>query len=441
MSPQTPDALREQAERLLNERAEAPRPPAVQDREQLIRDLMRQQQELQVHQVELQLQNQQLLQANAELEEARREYQELFDGAPVGYLTLTNSGMIVRSNLTAATQLHVERLRLTGRRFSAYVAPEGASTFALTLRRVFEGPVKRTVELPMVATDGSTFTALLDIVAVPSEGGLLRHCHVTMTDITAQRRAQDEVLRLNATLEERVERRTRQIRELDEELETFVYAVTHDLMTPLRHIRSFTQLLSEATPTQTDQQARHLQHVDQSVERMELLLRALLDFFRTGQQRIRFQDVDLGRLVREVRKDLAPELAGREVQLSTDALPVVYGDRMTLQLALTNLLHNAVKFTRGRPNARIRVFARSTDREHVIAVEDNGVGFNMRQKDRLFGVFQRLHSDREFEGTGIGLALVRRIVHRHGGRVWAEGFPDRGATFFFSLPKDRETRD
>ncbi|MFC6660643.1 sensor histidine kinase [Deinococcus multiflagellatus] len=277
--------------------------------------------------------------------------------------------------------------------------------------------------------------AQLEAEAVPGAPGQGWHCRLTLTDVTMQRAAQDEVLRLNTALEAQIEERTRHIRELNDELETFLYAAAHDLTTPLRHIRSFTAQLSAQMPEPTDEHLRCAANVEQATLHMEHQLRALLTVFRLGRSRMRFQPVDLTRVLHEVRKDLKPELRGREVALSTDGLPRVLGDSLALQLVFTHLLGNALKFSRPRPQARIQVGAQESEREWLLYVRDNGVGFNMRQKERLFGVFQRLHHNTEFEGLGVGLALVRRIVNRHGGRVWAEGKVDQGATFWFSLPK------
>ena len=405
------------------------------DPAELLAELLRQRHELQVHQIELELQNEQLSRTNSALEEARHEFQELFDGAPVGYVVLDRSGAVLRANLTVARQLAADRTMIQRRRFSSFVDRSDASSYALFLRRVLEGQRPQVLELPLNRSGGGSFVARLEGEAVPGTQGEGAVCRVTVTDITLQREAQDEVQRLNETLEERVNERTEQLRGLNEELETFMHAVTHDLLAPLRHIRAFTRLLLGDLQPQTPQQQGHAEKVEQSVTSMETLLDALMDFFRSGQQRLRFQPVDLNRVLTEVRKDLAAEFEGREVRLEADPLPVVRGDSLALQLVFSSLLGNALKFTRQRPSTRIRVCSRETAREYVVCVEDNGVGFNMRQKTRLFGMFQRLHSGEQYEGLGVGLALVRRLVQRHGGRVWAEGTPDQGATFWISFPK------
>lgn len=429
------DELRRRAERVLDEQPGAAGGEYPADPQALIDELRLRQHELHVHQIELQLQMEQLIQTNVELERARSEFADLFDFAPIGYLTLDRTGMILQANLTASVQLGTPRESLTRKRLSGFVDPAHASSLALFLRRVFASPEKRTVELRLRGAGGRPFHAQLECLATGDGHGPPTQCRAAIIDITAQREAQEEVLRLNATLEERVEQRTAHIRELNEELETFVYSVTHDLLTPLRHIRTFSDRLVGASPAGDDEQARYAEHVRHSVERMEHLLNALMSFFRISRQRVKFVTVDLNRVLKEVLKDLQGDLAGRDVRFTADPLPRVTGDSATLQLVFLNLLANALKFTRGRDPARIHVGAQENEREYVILVEDNGVGFNMRQKGRLFSLFQRLHSERDFGGTGVGLAQVRRVVLRHGGRVWAEGKPGQGAIFWFSLPK------
>ncbi|MBZ9749777.1 PAS domain S-box protein [Deinococcus sp. HMF7604] len=439
--PEGTDDLREQAERELQTQPPVTLPSVPNDPEQLLRELQQERQELQVHQIELRLQNDELVRTNAELEEARQEYQELFDHAPVGYLTLDGAGSVQRVNLTLCRMLGVERARLLNRRFSAFLDPASISTFTLFLRRMMEHSGPRTAELWLVSAAGTRFAAQIEGEAVQRSGERGPHARLTVTDITPQRQAQDEVLRLNASLEERVKQRTQRVLELNGELETFVYAVTHDLQTPLRHIRSFIGLLVEQYQPLGAEQERYAQHVEHSVDRMEQQLSTLLTFFRTGQGRLRFQEVKLDSVMQEVRRDFAADLEGRDVQLTVDALPTVHGNSLALQLVFANLLGNALKFTRGRAPARISVFARENEREFILGVRDNGVGFNMRQKDRLFAVFQRLHRQGEFEGSGVGLALVRRVVHRHGGRTWAEGKVGEGATFWVSLPRTPQRED
>ena len=237
-------------------------------------------------------------------------------------------------------------------------------------------------------------------------------------------------------LENQVALRTAELKASNQELEAFAYSVSHDLRAPLRHIDGFLGLLQKNAGTSLDEQSRHYMHtISEAAKKMGLLIDDLLSFSRMGRHAMAFQKVDLGPLVREVIRELEPDAAGRNIAWRIGDLPAVRGDAATLRMVLANLVDNALKFTRPRQRAQIEIASLPGQAsESVIFVRDNGVGFDMTYADKLFGVFQRLHRADEFEGTGIGLANVRRIIARHGGRTWAEGAPDQGATFFFSLP-------
>ncbi len=258
---------------------------------------------------------------------------------------------------------------------------------------------------------------------------------ILLHDVTERRLAQAQVEDRNVLLEERVRERTAELLAANAELEAFTYSVSHDLRAPLRHITGFTQMLEEEAGAGLDASARTLLgRILGSVDRMQKLINALLGFSQLGSRAVARQRVDPGPLVNEVIEELGPETQGRAVEWSVAGLPWLDADPGLLRVVLVNLLSNALKFTRGRQPARIEVFAaQGSPAAPVIAVRDNGAGFAAEEAGRLFGVFQRLHSQAEFEGTGIGLATVKRIVTRHGGRIWAESEPGVGSTFFFSL--------
>jgi signal transduction histidine kinase len=255
-------------------------------------------------------------------------------------------------------------------------------------------------------------------------------------EIIGRRRTEEELRRLNEDLEERVARRTAEIEASNKELEAFSYSVSHDLRAPLRHVTSFANLLREHAGASIDETGEnYLRRIIEAASGMGRLIDGLLTFSRLGRMEMSRDPVDLNQLVEEALQELQSEIEGREIVWRIGELPAVEGNRETLRAALINLLANAVKFTRPRRPALIEVGCQEArNGEAVCYVRDNGVGFDMRYAGKLFGVFQRLHRVKDFEGTGIGLANVQRIILRHGGRVWANGEVGQGATFYFSLP-------
>ena len=255
----------------------------------------------------------------------------------------------------------------------------------------------------------------------------------TSNDITYRKRREDEIQSLNRQLA----RRSADLESINKELEAFAYSVSHDLRAPLRHMAGYTELLQKRVTTTLDEKSRrYIAMMLDSAKRMGTLIDDLLAFSRIGRAETQKTVVNLGQLAKEALSEVRREAEGRDIEWKIGTLPDCYGDRSMLRLAFVNLLSNAVKFTRTRPHAEIEIgCADGNRRDAVVFVRDNGVGFDMKYVNKLFGVFQRLHQSDVFEGTGIGLATVQRIIHRHGGEVWAEGFVDKGATFYFTAPK------
>jgi signal transduction histidine kinase len=240
----------------------------------------------------------------------------------------------------------------------------------------------------------------------------------------------------NAALERRVLERTNQLEAANRELEAFSFSVSHDLHAPLRHVIGYIEALLESESLLSGEGRRYLTSISRSAQRMQRLIDDLLNFSRTSRAELRLAEVRLDKLLEEVLEYLKPEIEGRNILWTRNTLPQVKGDPSLLRQVFNNLLLNAVKYSRTRNPAKIEIgWLDESDEEKIIFVRDNGVGFDLKYAGKLFGAFQRLHRQDEFEGTGIGLANVRRIIARHGGRTWAEGKVDGGATFYFSLPK------
>jgi|HubBroStandDraft_6_1064221.scaffolds.fasta_scaffold22214_3 signal transduction histidine kinase len=252
-------------------------------------------------------------------------------------------------------------------------------------------------------------------------------------ELEQRKHREDEIRKLNQEL-------VRQAAELEasnKELESFAYSVSHDLRAPLRHVVGYSELLQkQASSLLDDKSRRYMQTILESSKRMGNLIDDLLGFSRIGRAETKKTAVNLEQLIRQVVAELGQETSGRDIAWKIGALPVCYGDRSMLKVVLVNLVSNAVKFTRMRAPAEIEIgCADGKENQVEVFVRDNGAGFDMQYANKLFGVFQRLHRSEEFEGTGIGLATAQRIIHRHGGKIRAEGAVDQGATFYFSLPK------
>lgn len=290
--------------------------------------------------------------------------------------------------------------------------------------------IPKIAEFEFTYPEGSTAWYAFSIQPCPE--GLF----ILALDFTDRKKASDEIRKLNANLDERVRERTEQLEEANGELEAFTYTISHDLRAPLRHIQGYIEMLALSTKGQLGETSeRYMQTISAASAEMSQLIDDLLAFSRVGKVEIQRHSVDLDQLVEDTVTGFAPESTGRNIAWKIARLPHVNGDEAMLKVVLTNLIGNAIKYTRRCEFAEIEIGCIPGEGEQsTVYVKDNGAGFDMNYSHRLFGVFQRLHSSEEFEGTGIGLAIVKRIVSRHGGRTWAEGKVDKGATIYFTLP-------
>lgn len=380
-------------------------------------------------------------QAEEEALRLGRRNELLLQSAGEGIYGLDTSGRCTFVNPAAAAMLGYTPDELIGRDAHQVIHHSRADGSPYPLRdcpvqkAYAEGMVYRGTDEVYWRHDGSAFP--IEYVSTPiREEGKVTGAVVTFLDITERKAVERTLRRLNQELDQRVKARTAELEAANKELESFSYSVSHDLRTPLRAIDGFSKILLTEYEAQLDEDGKRLLRViRENTERMAQLISDILTFSRTGRAELKKLPVDMTALVREVWEEVRQVEPERTYDFRLEELPLAEGDRALLRQVLMNLLTNAAKFTRSREVTRIEVGCEVTDTELIYHVRDNGVGFDMRYVDRLFGVFQRLHSDAEFEGSGIGLAVVKRIVVRHGGRVWAESELDHGATFFVALPK------
>ncbi|MEO5375352.1 MAG: transporter substrate-binding domain-containing protein [Alphaproteobacteria bacterium] len=324
---------------------------------------------------------------------------------------------------------------VVGTRGEVMTPPDMDDPFGDMLQRIRDGQTIRGHETKRVRKDGQVIDVSFTLSPFPNALGEIVGVSMISRDITERKRLERELHELNNDLEIRVKERTAELELMVNELEAFSYTISHDLRTPLRAVDGYSRILSEEYADRLDDDGRRLIGVIRdNTAHMGQLISDILEFSRVGRKTAQTKVLDLGPMFEQVFTDLLPSAAERRPCLEIGSMPMAWGDSSLLRQVVINLLSNAIKFSRGQPDAIITVGGYPSDGENVYFVKDNGVGFDMTFASKLFGVFERLHPSGQFEGTGIGLAIVKRIISRHGGRVWAEGKVNEGAVFYFSLP-------
>lgn len=379
--------------------------------------------------------------AQKALQESEELYRTLVDHAPVGIVVHALGAIRFVNNRMAEIVRVADPAKLIGGDALSFVHPEDRERARGRTREItMDGRLLPPAEEKLIAEDGTVLDAAVHSVPIVYCG---ERCMLTMIeDITARKMAElqlvlahRKLVETNVLLEERVEERTSQLEDLNKELEAFSYSAAHDLKAPLRRINIFSDMLEkEAGNVLKHDTHDYLVNIHKSATHMARLVDGLLALSTTGRKPLDMEPVQLTDLLEEAAADIKAENPGREIEWKLQKLPAVKCDRLMMRQVFINLLGNSAKYSRGRTPARIEVFYTPGAKEHVIAVRDNGVGFSMEFADKVFGVFQRLHRSEDFEGTGIGLSTVKRIIARHGGRVWAESETGAGSTFYFTLP-------
>ncbi|MHB1399588.1 MAG: sensor histidine kinase [Trichloromonadaceae bacterium] len=420
--------LRRRAEERLNALETEARRPRTEDESQRLLH------ELQVHQIELEMQNAELRLARNEAERAVEMYSDLYDFAPVGYVTLDRKGIIRTANLTVATLLKTERSRLVGRRFGLFVDANTRATLMAFLDKVFAGQAREACEVALLNEGKGLLFVQIEAAATASG----QECRAVIIDISVRRQLDEKLEILHADLAAHAA----ELESANIELEAFNYSVSHDLRRPLTVINGYCQVVQELFGNKLDAQCKgYIEEIYEGTLSMKRLIDSLLEFSCAARVEMSREAVDLSAMAKAVAEELKMEEPQWRVIFRIGAGIMADGDADLLRVVLDNLIGNAWKYAGSREGAVIDIDVTEVDGKAVFFVRDNGPGFDMALADKLFLPFQRLPGT-DVEGHGVGLATVERIVRRHGGRVWAESTPGQGATFFFTFDASRrdETR-
>ncbi|WP_407571447.1 sensor histidine kinase [Deinococcus altitudinis] len=370
----------------------------------------------------------QVLQLQSALNQAR----PLFQNSPGASFLLNRQGRVLDVNMRGADLLRSTREVLTGRSLLPLLAPGSQGTLTALLARVAEGRGQQAGEIQLQRPDGGVLELAVELAAHEGSGESVL-LHLTLTDVTAFKLAHRALWSTQQAQELELQEMIVRLRQLYEEFENVVLVSGREMKSLITRAENF-MVLSQRHP----ETPGHLDHVEEALQQTRNLLESLKDYMQIRFLRTRLRSVSLAQVLHEVLKDVHDQISDREVWITNDALPTLNGDSQVLKIIMREYLSNALKFTRTRPQIRIHVVVQEDATEYRIGMEDNGIGFSMRQKKKAFELFGRLHSSSLYEGTGLGLAVVRRLCERFGGRAWGEGKVNQGATFWFAWPKTPE---
>ncbi|WP_342306200.1 PAS domain S-box protein [Methanolobus sp. ZRKC5] len=370
------------------------------------------------------------------LRESEERFRATFEQAAVGVCQCNMDGGFIQVNQRLCDIIGYDSQELLEMNFSDISYPEDLQKELPYVEEVLAGEINDySMEKRYICRDGRTVWVNLAVTMVHSPDGKPLYFIGMIEDIDKRKQAEEEIRKLNAELEQRVVERTFQLEEANKELEAFAYSVSHDLRAPLRAIDGFSKIIMEDYEDQFDEEGERLFNVIRTnTQKMDKLITDLLALSKIGRNEINHVAIDMNAMVKSVFNDLVASENEKSFVFTVSDLPVCFADPTLIKQLWINLLSNAVKYSMHREENIIDVGTYTEDGMNVYYVRDNGVGFDPRYSHKLFGIFQRLHNEKEFEGTGVGLAIVQRIVGRHGGKVWAEGKVNEGATFYFSLP-------
>lgn len=373
-----------------------------------------------------------------QLHESEFRFNKLYENSAFGMVLTNDRFQFIKTNPAFCEIMGYHEAELLNMTFKDLSFPDEINNNLLNIQRLIKKEISvYRAEKRYIRKDGSVIWGSLTVVANYSDDGSFLYNLATVEDITRRKAAELEIAQLNETLEQRVVERTFQLEAANNELEAFSYSVSHDLRAPLRHINGYVDLLNEKFLDDLPEKARHyLKTISGASQQMGKLVDDLLQFSRTGRQELHKTTFNMNDLVDEVVQNIKNEYVDRKVNWNIQNFPESFGDPSLLKQVWINLLDNAVKYSKNQEKSEITIEFKNENNNLIFSVRDNGVGFDMKYAHKLFGVFQRLHSESEFEGTGIGLANVQRIIHKHNGRVWAESELGKGSTFYFSLPKN-----